>query len=57
MSDLFGDPAADAVKESFSEIETAKAAKTLHLSRVTRTLIPTAAPAAIPVLGHTFHGE
>lgn len=57
LHDLFGDPAAEAVKESFAEIESAKAAKTLHVTTGTRTLVPAAAPAAVKVQNHTFYGE
>jgi len=57
LHDLFGDPAAEAVKESFAEIEAARARKTLHVSRDTRTLVPAAAPAAVKVREHTFYGD
>lgn len=59
LEDLFGDPAAEAVRESFAPIEAARAQSNLHVSRDTRTLLPSAAaaPSAIKVQGHTNYGD
>jgi Second Messenger Oligonucleotide or Dinucleotide Synthetase domain len=57
LGDLFGDPAAQAVKESFAPTETARKETSLHVSRDTRTLLTAPAPAAIKVQSHTFHGN
>lgn len=59
LEDLFGDPAAEAVREAFAPIEAARTLNKLHVARDTRTLVPAAAaaPAAIKVPGHTFYGD
>ena len=58
LFDLFGDQAVDAVKESFEEIENAKAQSSLHVSRGTRTLLPAAGASSMKSPNHTFfHGE
>lgn len=59
LEELFADPAADAVREAFAPIETARTQNRLHVSRDTRMLIPAAAaaPASLKVQGHTFYGD
>jgi hypothetical protein len=59
LEDLFGEPAAEAVREVFAPIEVARTQNVLHVSRDTRTLLPAAAApaAAIKVQGHTFYGR
>lgn len=57
LSDLFGDVAATAVKESFEQLEAARQEQTRHVTRDTVTLLAAPAAGAIKVKGHTFHGD
>lgn len=57
LIELFGDVAADAVKESFEQMEAARKESTRHVTRDTVTLLTAPLAGAIRVKSHTFHGN